>query len=452
MIGVGAALRRGLAIAAAVVAGGAAQAQSLSESVGLAVTTNPKVESMVHNREGVDAELRRARGLYLPQIDLHAAIGPEYTENVLTLGTNGEHMRSELEAVLTQKLYDGGATTAEVDRQLGRSKSAAYRIRENADSIGLDAVEAHLDVVRLRKILGDADENVRVHRSLLDRVKQRSAGGAGRGADVAQASTRLEQALAARDETRGLLQDAEAHYLIVVGRPPGTLEEAVLPEGALPPAIDASLLTAQSSNPAVKAREADIEAAEAGVDAADAKFDPLITLEVGGMHDRNVAGFPGRDDEARALVVLHWNLYAGGSDIANRESAYAQVAQAKTTRLEALRQAELDLRLAWSSYETAQRRLPNLTSAVAHDVEVRDAYDQQFQVNQRSLLDLLDSQNELFQAQSRLITVQEQVVFSGFRILAVQGTLLQSLNVQPPPEADYTQKTKRPQRPKKESY
>ncbi len=441
-----------LMMAATLAAGGAAHAQSLSDSVSLAVTTNPKVATIIHNREGVDAELRRARGLYLPQIDLHASIGPEYTENVLTVGTNGQHMRNELEAVLTQKLYDGGATTAEVERQKGRSKSASYRVKENAESVGLDAVEAHLDVVRLRKILAFADENIRVHRGLLDRVQQRSSTGAGRGADVAQASTRLEQAEAARDETRGLLQDAEAHYLMVVGRPPGTLEEAVLPSGALPPAVDASLLLMEKSNPTVKAREADIDSAEAGVDAADAKFDPLITLEVGGMHDHNVSGFPGRDDEARALVVLHWNLYAGGSDIANRESAYAQVEQAKTTRLEALRQAELDLRQAWSSYEAAQHRLPALKAATDHNVEVRNAYDQQFQVSQRTLLDLLDSQNELFQSQTRLITDQEQVVFSGFRILAVQGTLLQSLNVQPPPEADYTQKTKRPQRPKKESF
>jgi adhesin transport system outer membrane protein len=439
-------------VAAALSAASVAHAQSLSESVSLAVTTNPKVETIIHNREGVDSELRRARGLYLPQIDLHSSIGPEYTDNILTVGTNGQHMRTEFEAVLTQKLYDGGATTAEVDRQKARSKSAAYRIRENADSVGLDAVEAHLDIVRLRKILAFADENVRVHRGLLDRVQQRSSSGAGRGADVAQAATRLEQAEAARDETRGLLQDAEARYLIVVGRPAGTLEEAVLPPGMLPASVDDSILALQKSNPIVKAREADIDAAEAGVDAADAKFDPVITFEVGGMHDHNVDGFPGRDDEARALVVLHWNLYAGGSDIANRESAYAQVEQAKTTRLEALRQAELDVRQAWSAYESAMRRLPPLKASAEHNVDVRNAYDQQFQVSQRTLLDLLDSQNELFQSQTRLITDQEQVVFNGFRILAVQGTLLQALNVQPPPEADYTQKTKRPQRPKKESF
>ncbi len=428
-----------------------AAAQSLSDTVRIAVSTNPKVEGMIDNRQGVDAELRRARGLYLPQLDLRGSIGPEWTHNILSQDSSGQHMRTELEAVLTQKLYDGGATDAEVDRQIGRSKSAAYRVMENAEFVGLDSVEAHLDVVRLRNVLDLAENNLHAHQSLLDRVQQRSSTGAGRGADVAQAQTRLEQAEAARDETRGLLEDAEAAYLSVVGQAPGTLQDAPPPTAALQDAIDAGLKVAQGNNPTVKAREADVEAAKSLIEAADARFDPTISLEIGGLHDHNVGGFPGRDDEARALVVLHWNLYAGGSDIANRDSAYAQFAQAKTTRLEALRQAEKDLRGAWSDYQSAMHRVPLLKSAVAHNVEVRDAYSQQFQIGQRSLLDLLDSQNELFQSQTRLTTTQQQATFSAFRILAVEGMLLKTLEVEPPPAADYTQPTARPPRPEKDA-
>jgi outer membrane protein, adhesin transport system len=430
----------------------AAQAQSLSDSVRIAISTNAKVESTIHGREAVDQDLRRARGLYFPQIDLRGSAGPEYMHNILTLGSNAERFRTEIETVLTQRLYDGGAVTAEVDRQKGRVKSAAYRVRENAEFVGLDAVEAHLDVLRLRQILAYADENVRSHEALLERVRRRSTGGAGRAADVAQATGRLEDAESAREETRGLLQDAEGRYLLVVGNPPGTLEEAEPPIALLTTGIEDALKQLQASNPTVKAREAEIDAAQAGVDAADARFAPLITLEVGGMKDRNVDGFPGPDDEARALLVLRWNLYAGGADIANRRSAYAQVAQAKSVRLEALRQAEQDLRSAWSAYDAAQRRVPLLKSAVGHTLEVRNAFDQQFQVGQRTLLDLLDSENELFQAQTRLATVRRQAVFDGYRILAVEGMLLGALNVPPPPEADYRSKTATPERPAKGTY
>ncbi len=413
-----------------------AHAQSLSDTVRTAVSSSPRVESMIHNRESVDAEMRRAKGLYLPQLDVRSAIGPEYTENVLTQGTNGQHMRSELGAVLAEKLYDGGATAGQVDHERGRSKSAAYRIRENAEFTGLDAVEAHLDVVRFRHVFQYAQDNVKAHQDLLTRVQQRSTGGAGRAADVAQAQSRLDLATATRDETRGMLEDAEARYLSVVGVAPAALEDSPVPTGAINNDINTELAQLQAQNPTVKAREADIEAAQGLVEQADARFDPTVSVEVSGDKNRNVGGFPGRDNEARALLVLRWNLYAGGSDIANRQSAYAQVAQAKTDRLQALRDAEQNLRQSQSAYNAAMQRIPALQSSLAHTQQVRAAYDQQYQIGQRTLLDLLDAQNEVFQAQTRLATAQGQAAFNAYRILAVEGMLLSSLNVAPPAAAD----------------
>ncbi len=435
MVGLRWMLLTGTALAV-LVAQSPAFAQSLSDTVSTAVTTNPRVESLVHNRESVDAEMRRARGLYLPQLDVRGAIGPEYTDNILTQGTNGQHMRSELSALLTQRLYDGGETSGQVDHEIGRSKSAAWRIRDNSEAVALDAVEAHLDVVRLRHVYQYAEDNVKNHQDLLDRVQRRSSGGAGREADVSQATSRLEQAQATRDETRGLLQDAEARYLAVVGRPPATLEDVPVPTGAVTTDIEAALAQLQARNPQVKAREADIEAAQGLVTTADSRFDPKINLEISGDKNRNVGGFPGRDNEARALLVMRWNLYAGGADIANRQSAYAQVAQAKTDRLVALRDAEKNLRQSQAAYESAMRRVPTLQSSLGHNQQVRQSYDQQFQIGQRTLLDLLDSQNEVFTAQTRLSTAQGQAAFSAYRILAVEGMLLANLNVAPPSGSD----------------
>ncbi len=369
MLGVSAAL-------AAILLAGGAQAQSLSDTVRMTVQTNPKILSQEDNRTAVDSELRRARSLYLPQVDMRASLGPEYTENVFTPpGSNGEHIRQELSAVLTQNIYDGGARTAEVDHQLGRSRSAAYRVDENAQYVGLDAVQAHLDVIRLRHILDIADKNVQAHAEIVQRVQARSSGGAGSAASLAQALARYENAQAERDQIRGDLADAEGRYLTIVGQAPGTLEDPPVPIGMLPTDLDASIRIMRNSNPTVKAREADIESAKAGGELSDSCFDPKIDLEVGGDHNHNVGGVPGRDNEARALIVLRWNLYAGGADIHNREAAYARVEQARTERLEALRKSEQDLRKTWAAYEAAQHRAPLLSSAAQHNSEVRTAYD-----------------------------------------------------------------------------
>ncbi|MDE2166701.1 MAG: TolC family outer membrane protein [Alphaproteobacteria bacterium] len=441
MLGVSAAL-------AAILLAGGAQAQSLSDTVRMTVQTNPKILSQEDNRTAVDSELRRARSLYLPQVDMRASLGPEYTENVFTpSGSNGEHIRQELSAVLTQNIYDGGARTAEVDHQLGRSRSAAYRVDENAQYVGLDAVQAHLDVVRLRHILDIADKNVQAHAEIVQRVQARSSGGAGSAASLAQALARYENAQAERDQIRGDLADAEGRYLTIVGQAPGTLEDPPVPIGMLPTDLDASIRIMRNSNPTVKAREADIESAKAGVELSDSRFDPKIDLEVGGDHNHNVGGVPGRDNEARALVVLRWNLYAGGADIHNREAAYARVEQVRTERLEALRKSEQDLRKTWAAYEAAQHRVPLLSSAAQHNSEVRTAYDQQYQLSQRSLLDLLDAQNDYFQAEINAENTQSQAVYDAYKILAIQGNLLQALNVPLPAQANPNTPTPRPVRP-----
>jgi adhesin transport system outer membrane protein len=432
----------------AVLLAGTAHAQSLSDTVRMTVETNPKILSQEHNRSAIDSELRRARSLYLPQVDMRASLGPEYTENVFTpTGSNGQHIRQELSAVLTQNIYDGGARTAEVDHELGRSRSAAYRVDEDSQYVGLDAVQAHLDVVRLRHILDFADKNVRDHAEIVQRVQARSAGGAGSAASLAQALSRYEQAQAERAQIRGDLADAEGRYLSIVGQAPGTLEDPPVPVGLLPTDLQASIRIMRNSNPTVKAREADIESAKAGVELADSRFDPKINLEIGGDHNRNVDGVPGRDNEARALIVLRWNLYDGGADIHNREAAYARVEQARTDRLEALRQSGQDLRKAWAIFEAAEQRVPLLKSAAQHDSEVRTAYGQQYQLSQRSLLDLLDAQNDYFQAEINAENAQSRAVYEAYKILAIQGNLLQALNVPLPPQANPNVPTPRPTRP-----
>lgn len=443
------ALSGSVALAALLTTAGA-QAQSLSDSVRMTVQTNPKVLELRSNREEVDSELRRARSLYLPTIDMRSSIGPEWTDNLFTQGTNGQHIREELSVVLTQKLYDGGANDGR-----GRSSGepfalcrlprlgefAIYRSRRGRGASRCGAAAPHARFCRPER--GGAPGAGPARRGAhLGRRRPR-----GRAADSAQAMSRFEQAQAARDDVRGSLQDAEGRYLTIVGQAPGTLEDVPVPVGALPADVDSSVRIMISSNPTVKAREADVDAAKSAVELADSRFDPTVNLEVGGDHNHNVGGVPGKDNEARALVVLRWNLYAGGADIHNREAAYAQVAQARNVRLAALRQSEQDLRKTWAAYDAAQRRVPLLTSSTQHESEVRGAYDQQFEVSQRSLLDLLDAQDAFFQSEVRMVTAESQAVFAAYKILAIEGQLLQALNVPPPPEADPSTPARRPLRP-----
>src|SRR3546814_3846976 len=118
-------------------------AMTLQEAVSLAISTNPEVGAVANDRLAVDEELRQGRALYYPEIDLRAETGPEYSENATVDGQGHDdgkwRHRSQASLTLSQLLFDGFFADNEVERQQARVKSAAYRVGETAEFIGLDA-------------------------------------------------------------------------------------------------------------------------------------------------------------------------------------------------------------------------------------------------------------------------------------------------------------------------
>ena len=116
-------------------------------------------------------------------------------------------------------LFDGFATQSEVQRQIARIDSASRRVQETAEFIALDAVEAHLDMLRNQALVELARENIEQHQRMLGQVRQLKGQGGGSIADVHQAEARLAEAQNALAVAFGNLHDAEALYLAVVGMP-----------------------------------------------------------------------------------------------------------------------------------------------------------------------------------------------------------------------------------------
>ncbi|MGD9537404.1 MAG: TolC family outer membrane protein [Alphaproteobacteria bacterium] len=414
-----------------------ATAASLQESVSKAVATHPRIGALKSNRDAIDHELRQARGLYLPQVDLRAAVGPEWSDSPGTRArdTNSTwDTRKESSIILQQRIFDGFEADSEVAQQKARSKSASYRVSESAQFTGLDAVEAHIEVLRFRKLIEAAERNVEIHRSYLGRVRERTESGAGTTDESAQAQSRLDAAEAILTDNIKGLRDAEAKYINIVGDAPTELDDVPLPLAALPADIDNALLLL-AKNPTVKITDADIETTEALIGLAESRFYPHINLELSGRWDDDLDGIEGRDRDAIALVVLRWNLYRGGIDTANRNEAVERRAEARNNRLVAVRNFEEEMRNSWAQFEAESRRSELLASAVEQNVIFRDAYSEQFDLGTRSLLDLLDAENELYSNTSQQLTAEYARRFAAYRILAVGGELLQMLNVAQPEQA-----------------
>ncbi|MBL8700312.1 MAG: TolC family outer membrane protein [Alphaproteobacteria bacterium] len=437
-----------------VLATGVAEAQSLRDSAQQAVKTNPRLDVVTNNRQAVEQELARARGQYLPQVDLRAGVGPEWSENGTTRarGDNWAYRtRRESGVFVTQRLFDGWETDSEVERQKARGQSAARRVGETSEIVALDAIEAHIDVLRQRELVRLAQDNLEVHRRILGRVRQRAGNGAAPMADVDQARARLENADAILIETRGALEDAENRYEFIVHRRPGALGPAEFPRQALDRAssADAAVERARRQNRTLRITESDVVVAEREIDAADAPFYPRVNLEVGATRNRDIDGAKGDDNDVSALVVMRWNLYRGGSDIAQRRVALGRMSQAMAQRQVAARNAEEEARRSWVQYTTANDRLQPLRNAIDRNRRVRNAYnDQFFNQGQRSLIDVLNAENELFVSRGRLVSADQTRTFSAYRLLAAMGDLVDVLGLEIPAEADEAKPAPVPQDPR----
>jgi len=413
---------------------GPSAAMTLKEAVELAITTNPDVGSVANNRRAIDEELRQGRALYLPQIDLRGATGAEYSDNATTQAEGRDHRtlwRKEASATLSQLLFDGFFADSEVEKQIARVESAAHRVNEASEFIGLDAVESFLEVLRHRARVVIAEGNVTVHRQRLDQVRTRADAGGGNIADVRQAEARLSNAESSLNQVRGDLRDAEALFIRVVGQAPDTLEDPTIPADVVPQDVETAVALAIENSPTVQFARSDVKAAEADVKQQNASLYPDIRLEIGGSANDDIDGRTDDEYDATALVVLRYNLYRGGADVARiREFKYRQAEALDRLRQNERKVAE-DTRVSWNAMEVSRNNVVILRREVEANEQTRDVYKQQFEIGQRGLLDLLDADNELFLAQDSLVTAEYTELFANYRLLASQGSLQRALGLTP---------------------
>ena len=332
-------------------------------------------------------------------------------------------------------LFDGFAAASEVTRQEARVGAAARRIRETSEFTALDAAESYLESFRQRELVGLAEENIAAHLNTLELVTIKAEGGAASLTDVEQTQARVSTAEDALIETRSRVRDADANYINTIGEPPLDLVRPIVPFQALPENEAAAVAMALKLNPTIAVTRADLETAKADYQSTRAGFWPRVDLEVGANSNRNLEGTRGQTSDITALVVMRYNLFNGGADAARRQEFIARIAEARQRMLQVQRATELEIRIAWNALATARERLTALRRQVQANDSVLGAYQLQFDIGRRDLLDLLDAENDLYRSRTNLLTAEFVELFGVYRVLATAGVLLATLDLAPPSES-----------------
>jgi len=417
------------------------QAQTLPQAMQQALDVHPEVQAGVNSRLSADYQLKAAQGGYLPTVDLNAGYGREGVDTSTTRANNRANgtskdwdtlSRGESSLRLRQMIFDGFATSSEVGRQQATVNSRAYSLLSTSERTALTVAQVYLDVLTRREFVRLAEGNLRNHERIYDQIRLRTQRGVGNGADLDQAEARLAQARNNLITEQTNLSDAQTNYLSAVGQAPDQLERPPSFMAMLPADLNEARRQMLDNSPILRSAESDIVAAEQQYQAAKSAFYPRFDAELGTNADNNINGDPSHSNGWEAMVRMRFNLFAGGSNKADLESKSYQSNQALDIRNNALRVLNEELGLAWNALNNANAQVPIAQQYVDHSTSVRTAYQQQFSLGQRTLLDLLDSENELFTASRRLEEIKNIQLFTQYRIKATMGELLKSQGVVAP--------------------
>ena len=413
---------------------------TLRDAVAVGIATNPEYGMVAASRRATDEELNQGKALFLPSIDVSGDAGFEHSNDPATrAGTDGDDeedmFRRQIGITLTQMLFDGYDSHFEVERQKARVISSSQRVRETAELTGLSIVESYLEIIRRRHLLMITRENVAEHIKILEQIKDSIEAGRSTRADGEQAKARLASARAMEASSLEALYAAEASYREVVGDPAGELKLPVVPYELLEADVDQQVMITLANSPTLDIYEADIEVAYAEAQQTKATQYPQFDVQLNARTGEDIGGTEGKDTSASALLVLNWNLYRGGADIAREREFVHRHQQAKEERTEVSRAIEKDVRRTWASMVAAGQRAAEYAAQAAANTEVVKAYKDQFNIDRRTLLDVLDSQNELFVSRSNTVNSEFLEMLAAYRLIAVKGVLLPSLSVEYPRES-----------------
>ena len=410
-----------------------AYASQLEEVVANAVLSNPEVKRSMDARNAVFEEVRQARGGFYPKLDVALGVGYEWTKNAATTGAIGEDVelkRREVSISLRQMLFDGFLTDSEVDRHSFRLEARNHRLREVAEEKALEVTRAYIEVIKRNELLNQANVTLYNHVKVYEQIRKRSESGLGTRASLQQAKGRLALAevnvLSAENNSR----DAQASYLRVVGsKAPEVLEVPEFNSEHMPANKEDSIKRTMANHPTLKLAHADVQAANSQYDSARSVLYPSLNFEVERNWNRNIDGVQGNNEDLTAMFRMRYNLYNGGSDKAKIRQSRHQINEAIDVKNNAERQTLESVEFSWSAYEILGRQLTFFKQHVDSSTQTRDSYLKQFNIGQRSLLDLLDTENEVFSSKNSMIAAKYDYLIAQYRLFSGMGEMLELLKV-----------------------
>ncbi len=402
----------------------AARAETLAQALGSAYRTNPELDAERARLRATDEQVSQANSGYRPSLNASADVGYRDSRSKPSSAADGSSRPKGYSINATQSIFRGFRTVNTVRAAEANVRAGRQLLRQTEQKVLLSAVQVFVDVIRDKAIVRLRENNVRVLSRELKATKDRFAVGEVTRTDVAQARARRALAVSAQELARANLHSSRASYRQIVGHAPGRLRSAMPHRRLLPRSRrQATSIALQESPDLIRAQYLE-QAARHNVSTIRGEL--LPTAQIDGSYSKRYDSSPLSKESGVGTITgrLTFPIYQSGA-------VYARIRQAKHIHVSTLQvvqqtrnQVRANAERAWSQLSAARAAVLSDRAAVGANQIALNGVREEERVGQRTLLDVLNAQQELLNSQVILATDQRNLVFASYNLLSSLGRLI----------------------------
>ncbi|WP_024507228.1 TolC family outer membrane protein [Bradyrhizobium sp. ARR65] len=425
----------------------AALAETLPDALAKAYRNNPQLNAERAKLRGTDENVPQALAGYRPQLVATLSAGLQAVRNLLPGNTvQGATLHPwTIGLTVSQVLFNGNKTANSVRVAEFQVRSGREALRNVGQGVLLDAVTAYMNVMANYALYEAQRTNVQVLREIQATTQRRLNAGDVTPTDTAQAEARLNRGLADLNAAEVQLKISKEVYAQVIGEPPPQLVPASPVDRLMPSTQIAAVELAVHENPAVLGASYDLDVAQTSIKLAESALLPTLSAQANASHsvdsDPTLSTF--RTDQVSVTGQLTVPIYDGGTAASQTRQAKELASQSRLVLEQVRNQSRTAVVSAWVSNEGTKVALKAAESEV-HAAEVAlQGVQREAAGGQRTTIDVLNAQQDLTNARTRLITAQRDRVIASYTMLSAVGRLdVHNLNLDTPdylPEVHYHQ-------------
>ncbi|MDP6351228.1 MAG: TolC family outer membrane protein [Alphaproteobacteria bacterium] len=403
------------------------RAQSLEEALATAYATNPALLAERAALRATDEGVARALSGWRPTVTVNGQFDHQFTDSETRfLFSAGEQTidTKSIELSLSQPLYRGGRTVSDTQRSENLVLAGRANLIDIEQQVLLDGTIAYMNVVRDQAVVELSINNERVLGRQLEATRDRFEVGEVTRTDVSQAEARLSNGNAVRIEAEGALAIARANYLAVIGDLPGQIDFPTADNRPLlPDSQEEALRLSRARHPALIRAGFLERAALYDISYAGGRLLPEVTFDTSISRALDPTTFTDEQDSFQFGVTGRVPLYQSGDEYAEIRQLRQTAAQRRRELDSARRTAEEDASGVWVELQTAVAQIRALEASVRANRIALEGIEQEAAVGARTVLDVLDAEQELFDAQVNLVRARRDEIVAGYELLQVIGSL-----------------------------